>query len=225
MLLECGPRYGYHPEPKKSFLIVSEYFVAEATALFVDLVVNVFTGKRFLGGYFGEGVTDFVKEKVSNWVNYIEKFSMVAKTQPQAAVSRSLQFEWNYILRVVPHCGNLFVSLRYAINNVFWPSLFGDVVTDTGKSIFSLPARLDGLGIRDPVVSGELVFHASRSGTDHIIRAMRGDKVFSLVDHLLLLSESRFVIRREQEQVDKLQFDSALQPMNERLQRIILRGY
>ena len=52
--------------------------------------------------------------KVDRWVRHIDVLSEAASSQPQlayAALSRSLQHEWTFLLRVVPHCGQLFRNL------------------------------------------------------------------------------------------------------------------
>lgn len=47
--MEEGPKFGYFPEPDKSYLVVHPNQVNEAKLLFAELKVNVVTGHRFLG--------------------------------------------------------------------------------------------------------------------------------------------------------------------------------
>ena len=49
----CGPGFGYYPEPTKSFIVVNEQWRHEANAVLGDLGIQVVTGHRFLGGFFG----------------------------------------------------------------------------------------------------------------------------------------------------------------------------
>ena len=121
--------------------------------------MNFVTDGRFLGGFIGNRsqVVAYVKGKIEHWIEYVLKFSSVAKAQPQAAyaaVSKSLQFEWFFIQRVIPHCGDYFSEFRNSINYTFLPSLFGEPLNDSELSIFSLLARLGGMGICDPVFFG-----------------------------------------------------------------------
>ena len=76
-----------------------------------------------------------------------------AELYPQAAfaaLSKSLQFQWSYMQRVVPNWESCFEILRNALNDIFWPALFQGTVSDSEKKLFSLPARHGGLEIRDP---------------------------------------------------------------------------
>ena len=52
-LIEEGPKYGYFPELRKSFIVVSESHVLGAHEVFDDLGVSVVTGHRLLGGVVG----------------------------------------------------------------------------------------------------------------------------------------------------------------------------
>ena len=60
LLIAEGPKYGYHPEPDKSYLIVHPDWVEEANKLFCEFKVNVVIGHHFLGGFVG-GVEDTEK--------------------------------------------------------------------------------------------------------------------------------------------------------------------
>ena len=53
--------------------------------------------------------------------------SAVAASQPQAAfspVTKSLQFEWTFIMRVIRDCGPLFSELENCLSSNFIPVLF-----------------------------------------------------------------------------------------------------
>ena len=101
-----------------------------ADRLFVELGVTVVIGHRFLGGFIGdqEGNDEYVKQKVQKWVQYVESLTKAAESQPQAAhaaLTKSLQFEWAYLQRVVPNCAAAFVPLRDSINGKFIPAVLG----------------------------------------------------------------------------------------------------
>ena len=44
LLIREGPKYGYFPEPQKSFLVISPEFFDEAEHIFKDLGVKIVTG-------------------------------------------------------------------------------------------------------------------------------------------------------------------------------------
>ena len=116
-LLSRGPDFGYFPQPAKTVLVVGPSFVNQATSMFSDLGIKVVSGSRFLGGFVGEHsmASDYVTQKVKMWVDCVKRLSDVAKLQPQAAhaaVSRSLQFEWSFLQRVIPDCATAFVLSR-----------------------------------------------------------------------------------------------------------------
>ena len=51
-----------------------------------------------------------------------------AFTQPQlayAALTKSLQHEWNFLLRVVSQCGPLFQDVELSFFSRFLPAMFG----------------------------------------------------------------------------------------------------
>ena len=72
---------------------------------------------HYLGGFKGD-LHDrdvFVRNKVHKWVTHVHTFSDIALTRPQLAymaVTRILQYEWTFLLRVPPDCGLLFQDLE-----------------------------------------------------------------------------------------------------------------
>ena len=155
-LCSYGPSFGYYPEPIKSFVVVNKQWESDAAAVFGDLGVQVVTGDRFIGGFIGScGERDeYVMYKVNRWVRYIDVLSEAASSQPQlayAALSRSLQHEWTFLLRVVPLCGQLFQKLDLSLSSHFLPAMFGVEVSAVERRLFALPLRLGGLGIYNPV--------------------------------------------------------------------------
>jgi len=50
-----------------------------------------------------------MEQKVQEWVDCVEKLTEATESQPQAAqmaLTKSLQFEWAYLQRVVPNCAD-----------------------------------------------------------------------------------------------------------------------
>ena len=87
----------------------------------------------------------FVHHKVNKWVNYVNIFSDIALTQTQlayTAVTRSLQHELSFLLRVLPDCGLLFQDLESSLASNFLLALFGVEVSSVEHILFSLPLRM-----------------------------------------------------------------------------------
>ena len=130
LLILEGPKYGYFPEPEKSYLVVHPDFVDIAKEKFADFRMNIVTSHRFLGGFIGndDDVSSWISKKVDVWVNLIQKLATVAQHEPQAAFvafTKSLQCEWTFIQRVMLDMQHHFSPLRSVIQENFLPSLFG----------------------------------------------------------------------------------------------------
>ena len=109
-----------------------------------------------------------------------------AVTQPQlayAALSRSLQHEWKFLLRVVPQCGQLFQELELSLFSRFLPAMFGVEVSAVERRLFALPLRLGGLGISNPVSLASHLFTSSVRATEHLVRSIVGFETFELDSH------------------------------------------
>ena len=92
-------------------------------------------GGRFLGGFIGEFnlAAEFVSSKVQLWSHCVRKLSDVADSQLQAAhaaLTRSLQFEWCHLQRVMPDIAGFFTQLRKVLNDLFYPTLLGGPVSE-----------------------------------------------------------------------------------------------
>ena len=89
-LIEEGPVFGYFPELSKSFLVVDKQYAEEPRHIIDKYSITIVEGKRFLGGFFGDGNEKdiYLKKKELEWVDKIEKLSFKAKTEPQCALSR-----------------------------------------------------------------------------------------------------------------------------------------
>ena len=154
------------------------------------------TGHRFLGGFIGScrERDEYVMSKVHRWVRYIDVLSEAASSQPQlayAALSRSLQHEWTFLLLVVPQCGQLFEKLDLSLFSCFLPAMFGVEVSAVEQCLFALPLRLSGLGICNPVALASHLFDSSVGGTKHLVRSIVGLESFELYFHLDCVSSDK----------------------------------
>ena len=228
-LCEMGPDFGYYPEPEKTILVVDSKDKTVADRLFVELGVTVVTGHRFLGGFIGdqEGNDEYVKQKVQKWVQCVESLTKAAESQPQAAhaaLTKSLQFEWAYLQRVVPNCADAFVPLRDSINGKFIHAVLGGGISEQEKALLSLPSRMGGMGLRDPVESAEMAYSASKDGTVKIVKAIKGDEEFTVHEHRERIAETHVKLRMEQKEQDQRKLDAALESMDAKKRRTVMRA-
>ena len=204
LLIIEGPKYGYFPEPHKSYLVVHPDFVEEAKEMFKDLKVIVVTGQKFLGGFIGglSDLTEWMEKKVEIWANSVKKLTEVAKQQPQSACvafTKSLQCEWTYVQRVISNSGEFFSPLKSVINEYFIPALFGSDVDTTESELFCRPVRVGGLCIHDPVKTSQINFTNSSNATRILSKAISEGSEFNLTSHEQMVHS---VIKRKTE-VDK----------------------
>ena len=191
VLYSRGPSFGYHPEATKSFVVVDEQWRSEAVAVFGDLGVQVVTGHRFLCGFIvsHSEKDEYVIYKVHRWVGHFDVLAEAASTQPQlayAALSRYLQYEWTFLLRVVPQCGRLFQKIELSLFSRFLPAMFGVEVSAVERHLSALPLQLGGLGICNPVSLASRLFDSSVRGTEHLVRSIVGLEIFEL-DRILIV--------------------------------------
>lgn len=173
--------------------MVKADFLDEAHDLFDDLKVNVVTSHRLLGGVVGESseCLQYVKGRVEDWSFMVERLSVIAKDQPQAAYAaftRAVQNKWLYLQRVVPDCASLFLVLEHKIASDLLPSIFGCEISPAERNIFSLPTRLGGLNIINPSESCDHSHSLSRRSADVIVNSLKLHTDFDPVAHSNTLS-------------------------------------
>ena len=169
----------------------------------------------------------FVLEKVKTWTSGVGVLTEAAELYPQAAfgaLSKSLQFQWSYLQRVVPNCESSFENLSNALNDIFWPALFQGTVSDSEKKLFSLPARHRGLGIRDPLSTAVSSFASSRKCTAHIVNAIKCNSSFSVFNHIDHLSKLHRELNHDIEIQYQNLLNSVLQTFDNNKKRAIQRG-
>ena len=91
---------------------------------------------------------------------------------------------------MVPNCGQHFTPVCDVIDDIFWPSRFRGDIDEIERQLVSLPARIGGLGARDPVESASWSFNSSRSGVAHLVDVVKGLEVFVISEHLSVVCQS-----------------------------------
>ena len=228
ILIEEGPKFGYFPEPEKSYIVVHPDQVDAANKLFIDYKINVVTGHRFLGGFIGasEDVEKWVHNKVSIWTKSIERLSQAAKSEPHLAnvsLTKSLQNEWNYVQRVVSNVEKPFTLLRLALESTYLPALFDSEVDSIESSLTLLSFRNGGLGIRDPVTTCSLAYSASKDGTKILTEAIQRGNSFDVDSHESHMRNSTKSARALKEQMEDDTAQKCISHLPQKRQRTINR--
>ena len=176
LLNQIGPSFGYYPNASKTHLIVKPSYLSSAEELFSGSSVIISDrGHKYLGSAIGTTsfVEAYVNEKVKNWEKELLLLSSFAESQPHstfAVFTHGLYSKWNYIFRTVPNMSNLLKPLENIISSKFIPSLTGQgVPSHLERDLFTLPARLGGLGLFNPVQVSDLQFNNSLSVTAPLV--------------------------------------------------------
>jgi len=185
---DAGPCYGYHPNPRKSILLVKPQHEAEARLAFADTDVAIRTdGVRYLGGCIGteEFATRYIAERIQEWTQLVLRLASVAATQPHAAYTvmvQAVQSRWLYLQRVWPMSGSVFQELDKAISEHLLPTIMGQSSpADTSLAgLLSLPVRNGGLGIFTPSERAASEYAVSHSVTAPLVATIV-DSVSSVV--------------------------------------------
>ena len=151
-----GPAFGYFVNASKTWLVTKDNHLENATNIFAGSGVNITSdGRPYLGAAIGfeKFVEEYVKSKVESWMSNTTLLSEIAKSQPQAAFSaltHGLLSKWTYFSRVVPNISHLLEPLNNIIQSNLIPLTGRPPLNDLECSLFALPVRLGGLGIRLP---------------------------------------------------------------------------
>ena len=157
-LVSAGLDFGYFVNPSKSWLLVKPSVLDRARLVFGDTSINLTTtGYKYLGSPIGsiEFVHDCICTTVNEWVIQLESLSSIAQTQPHAAYSvltHGLLHKFTYLFRTTPNVSEFLAPLETIIRCKLIPTLTGQAgINDTTRSILSVPARLGGLAITNPI--------------------------------------------------------------------------
>ncbi len=176
-LKEVGPKYGYHPKPSKTHIIVKkEEDVEKVKALFGKEGIKITSeGQRHIGAALGSEKfkQEFVEKKVKKWVKDIEELSIIAEEEPQAAFSAfntAIVHRWTFLQRTVEGISEYFVPLEEAIREKLIPVLVGRPVSDIEREMLSFPYRYGGLGIQNPVETADREYTTSVKITEGLTK-------------------------------------------------------
>ena len=157
-LMMLGPKFGYHPQAVKSWLIVKSDHFSDAKHVFHASNIKITdSGKRHLGAVIGTTTfkNDFMNVKISQWIGELRTLIKVAETQPQAAYTcfiSGFKHKFTYFMRTVPDISSLLQKVDDVITTELIPAITGGIICSSAeRRLLSLPPKLGGLGI--PILS------------------------------------------------------------------------
>ena len=154
-IIHEGKKIGYHVNASKSWLIIKDptkLEVKKEEFNGTDIKVTI-DGKRHLGAAIGSEKfrSAYIKTKVNDWCDEINRLSTFATTQPHAAFSAFIhgeQHRFTYFLRTIEGIGDYLKPLDDIISNKLLPAIFGSSITEQERSLFQLPINGGGLGFK-----------------------------------------------------------------------------
>ena len=161
-LTKRGPSYGHYPNAVKSLPIVKPDKEDLARELFNGTNIKIAsTGAYHLGATVDseEFKDDYVKMKVEEMTVELEKLSKIEETEPHAAYAaftHRWKHKWTCLSRAIADIGELMGPMENCISYSFIPAIMnGHICSDEKRLILTLPPRLGGLGIPNPVTSAD----------------------------------------------------------------------
>ena len=151
---KLGPKFGYHPKPSKTWLIVKNEFKEKAVKVFEGTGIKITTtGMRHLGPVIGS-ITykeEYMNEKINIWLQELQMLTNIAKSEPQAAFScfiAGYKHKFTYFTRTVPNISSLMKKIVDLITTEFIPAVTGGINCSVHeRRLLALPPKLGGLGI------------------------------------------------------------------------------
>ena len=83
---------------------------------------------------------------------------------------------WVFLQRTVPNTKHYFLPLEDVIREKLIPAIIGRKVTDLEREMISLPVRMGGLGIQNPVSSADTEFRNSIIVTQNLVRLIENQE-------------------------------------------------
>jgi len=182
-LATVGPSYSYFPNPSKTWLVTKEECHDDAIAAFEGTKINITSaGRPYLGAALGTPtyIDQYVAEKVDQWSKELRLLVTIAISQPHAAYAaftHGFAGKWSRISRTMSSLSDHFQHLGNIIRLEFIPILTGTPPpNDHDRDLFALPARLGGLGLRNPARFSNSEYSASKLISEPLVKLILGKR-------------------------------------------------
>lgn len=226
-LCTSGPKYGYHPLPLKTILIVKPEFEQKAQTIFGESGVKITCeGERHMGAVIGSLYYKelYVRLKVQKWIQDVVELTKFAKDEPQAVYScftKAIAHRWSYVQRTIPGIKHLFIPLEEVIRDKLIPNLVGRNVSDVERRVLALPIRHGGMGIASPSKTAEHEHDASTRITTCLTRILYNqEEDFTNYNKEDVQREIKLV-KAEKEERFKNEYEDIISNMDYKSRRIL----
>ena len=104
-LINEGPKFGYLPNPQKTWLVTDESLSAKASEIFKDSGIQVTSeGRPYLGSAIGSDTYthDYIADHVRKWNMELNTLATFGRSQPHAAYSafiHGFSSKWSFLMR------------------------------------------------------------------------------------------------------------------------------
>ena len=104
------------------------------------------------------------------------------------------------------------------------PAIFGCEVSSLERELFSLPARMGGLGIFKPNEMSEMLFNSSKESTEVIVNVIKGKQEFEIDTHVSRLLEVKADVLKKKKNLLNEKLNSIMGKSSMTLQRAVSRA-
>ena len=221
----AGPKFGYHPNASKTWLLTKEEHLDQARTLFNDTQVNITThGRPHLGAPLGckEYVSEFVSDKVDCWVQELTMLADIAKSQPHAAhagFTHGYMHKFSFLCRTIPNIENQLQPLENCIRLHLIPALTGRSPSNVERSLLGLPPRLGGMGITNPTTTSTQEYTASKFISLPLCELIREQLLEYPFDCIEAQTTAKKTVRQERDNSNKASVSSIREDAPAALQR------
>lgn len=226
-LQKHGTGYGYHPNAAKTHLVVKDEHAEKARELFAGTGVNITTGgKRHLGAAIGSRshTVEYVTCKVKKWSEEIKQLAGIAQSQPHAAYcayTHGLSSHWSFLSRTIPDIADLLQPLEDAIHQHLLPALTGQPPCSREvRELLSLPVRLGGMGIINPVSTSQHAFDASVNITSPLVTDITAQDMNKTLD-IFKVSEIKASVRQSNRTFQKQHAEAVYDLLSPQFKRCV----
>ena len=124
-------------------------------------------------------MTEYIDEKVEEWIKEVARLSEFAITQPQesnAVYTFGLKHRWAYFLRTLPDIQDLLQPLENAIAKAFLPAITEHECTQLEREILALQVRKGGLGVTNSYQEAAVEYAASTKITAPLVEQIQSQR-------------------------------------------------